>query len=536
MFTSKHQLNQVTALVSNALETNLSKTRHKIAKKAGFKNYDALKASVKDLDSGKAERFNIFIEDFPTEYLEQMVLTFMSSFASGDLLSLKVQSTRDIQLMLQGFQFKGGMDKYLDRLVIVRPEIKDLNLEHNDYPIYEYELSMLPESVAGGDLEHGMENVFYYGTLAQRLNPELIFDDYHFLLSNEEFTFELLTNGSIPQLNFFLDNPEVIEELCYVDSLISRYMAELSRSLGYRFDKHHHVNPLDFMFDDYLRLFSPINPNSPWNDTKYVFANLSVPAFDLFSELDIFRALSEMNLSFEDFIVEGLLSIGTDLGMYRDDAAGGAYDRSRLYERGYEATAIDIATIRHTEWIANVLSKAILRSNRPKLKDRYFVSSLFIILAENKVSLDDPFFCRALLTSPADGIFYNEEGKSYGLEYDCAEDGMSWLGLPLVAWFSYTVCVRCLYRIAQKSSAKTNELQYLISNLPDKLLYAEFDMTKVVKAVRKDKYFDELGFDASKFDDFVIQHKTARSMMAATIKQINQNGELLVGVGVDSAD
>ncbi|WP_210499300.1 hypothetical protein [Vibrio crassostreae] len=517
MFSSKRQAKQITELVSSALETNLNKTRHKIAVKAGFSSFETLQSTLPD-DKPTVPTLKTYIERFPRNYLSGITKFDWATLEFGRLTELEITCTKDIQLLFQGFGFKN--DNWLDKKFFFAdlPIMIDNYGDSANEGVSLFETTMVPVdhnyvSVCKAKLaELGYEDKgseHFYATLVQRLEPTLVVDNVEALSGNRDLCEDLIKFGTVAQYNFFCDNPKIVLDHNLKSELMMRYLMELFYSSGYR-------EALCESFGHEREVFYKFLPLDPLMDTyseDYTFENLKTPPPSLTDALTVQACLQSATHDLVSF-VRNVLPV--DETHYYARLMGN-YKPESLYVKSHVPTATEASVLRHAEWFAGVLAGALkvglvypsdCCNNTPEL--------LFKILSETKVPLDHNAVKDALSHRIPSGFYRNEFWALSGLSvkptsylmvgggYDYENTEQCWFDLPTVAWLALNVCHDLMHN--HKLNKNVN---YLLSNLPKELLDIEFDLQEVF-------YADEL--ESGDVEAELIKFHTARSMMVYAIK------------------
>ncbi len=529
MFNSKQQLNQITFLVSNALRTNLSKTRHKIAQQAGHKSYESLYAALPDKEKSSKPVIQKNIEDFPKNYLSCRTEFEYPTLDRGEIAEIHVFTTKDIQLLFQGFMFRDP-DWALNKLVVERIHLYYDNYENLDADsVSIMSATILPVNHIAHDgskpvtqIKHGREH--YYGTFAQHLKPSLVFNDKNMLLSNRDFCQDLILFGSINQYNFFCENPEITVKHELENELLVRYIAELTysstyekssmQSFGYdisifdafrkgvkRFtgDMHNPSSINHISHQSSLAIFTSLD-TGVYIDEQ-VFEILRTPPIDL-CDTDFFSYF--MNALQEEpskYFSKCLLPLDSDEHYGELD---NSYDPEALFDKSYIPENVEVAILYHGNWVTQILCKNHNNSiNITRSSDAGEMFDILGILAKNKIDVDNEAITEFLLNNLKD--FSSLETNSFFFALRNKEDRPNDFELPIIACLAFDLCEPHLARFDNNQK----QIQYLLSNLDERVLDQQFDLSIYLEPDMNDD--DNLSGE-------LINHKSARSMFIYTLK------------------
>ncbi|EJL6709927.1 hypothetical protein NMS01_003431, partial [Vibrio cholerae] len=411
MFNSKQQLNQITALVSDALQTNLSKTRHKIAQKVGHKSYESLYSSLPDKDVDLKSSLHKCIERFPESYLTYITEFEYATLDRGELAVINLCATNDIQLLFKGFMFK-TKDWELKKLVIKRTNLGLDDKYAFSEPVSIMNAIILPVEHAKRKRALALGREHHYGTLAQHLNPSLVFTDKNMLLSNYNFCRDLILFGSIDQFNFFCATPDIVALLNLENELLVRYIAELTYA-----SNHEEQSLISFgydinIFDEYkkgsrdftgdmhtpdsvnhishttsLNVFMPLETESRIYINDQVFEALSHPPIDLCNHDFLSFFMSALKQEPLDYFAKNLLPLVVD--EYYGELSQ-LYNSDAQFDKTYLPKNVESSVLYHSNWIVQILCKIYNNSNQDKEPwNVEMVIDLVCVISKNKINVDN---------------------------------------------------------------------------------------------------------------------------------------------------
>lgn len=532
MFNSKQQLNQITALVSNALQTNLSKTRHKIAQQTGHKSYESLYSTLPDKEQASKPALQRDIEYFPKNYLSRLTEFEYPTLDRSEIAEINVLTTKDIQLLFQGFMFRDP-DWALNKLVVERIPLYYDNYENLDADsVSIMSATILPINHVAHDgskpvsrIKHGREH--YYGTFAQHLKSSLVFNDKNMLLSNRDFCQDLILFGSIKQYNFFCENPEIVVKHELENELLVRYIAELTYSSTYEkgsmlsfgydiriFDAYKNGetqfsgdmdNPASINHISHLSSLAVFMPrDTEWNIylEEEVFSTLKTPPVDLCDTEFFTLFMSALDENTSHYFTNLLLPLNGEeyFGRYEQ-----SYQVHALFDKSYTPEKQEVAVLYHGNWVVQMLSKVFNNSNFST--DIGFILDLLEALEKNKLDVDNNKITEFLCSTLTDRTFI--ESADFFFALDIKADLPEHFALPIISYLAFNVCEVHLTHVWNNQK----RIQHLLSNLDDRVLDLHFDLSL---------YLEPNDYDNDNTSEELIKHKSARSMLIHTLKVHNQ--------------
>lgn len=531
MFNSKLQLNQITALVSNALQTNLSKTRHKIAQQAGHKSYESLYSTLPDKEQVSKPALQRDIEDFPKNYLSLLTEFEYPTLDRSEIAEIKVLTTKDIQLLFQGFMFKDP-DWALNKLVVERIPLYYDNYENLDADsVSIMSATILPVNHIAHDgskpvaqIKHGRKH--YYGTFAQHLKPSLVFNDKNMLLSNRDFCQDLILFGSINQYNFFCENPEITVKHELENELLVRYIAELTYSSTYEKSSMQSFGYDISIFDAFRkgvkRFTGDMHNPSSINHISHQSSLAIFTPLDTASGNQVFDRLSTLpidlcNADFFSFFMNALQEEPTKyfskclLPLDSNEHYGElhhSYNPEALFDKSYIPENVEVSILYHGNWVTQILCKHYNNSlNITRSSDADEIFDILGILAKNKIDVDNEAITEFLLNNLKD--ISSLATNSFFFALRNKEDRPNDFELPIIACLAFDLCEPHLARFDNNQK----QIQYLLSNLDERVLDQQFDLSIYLEPDMNDD--DNLSGE-------LINHKSARSMFIYTLKSTSQ--------------
>ncbi|MDK9789990.1 hypothetical protein [Vibrio sp. D431a] len=391
MFTSKRQYKTLTSLISRAFDTKLEKTRHKIAKEAGFKNANAFEATIPEVVSAteKAELM-VCVDDLGMKYLLSETEYEHTLSIEGNIPTVyRITCNRVVSLILQGFTVNS------EALLTQKMTLGDF--EATDY--YENFESKKIFILSSSDFEsYGMK--MYFATFMQRVKPENIITDLEFLERNPDLVRDLLESGSLYQYNFLCENSGLIESLGLQDSLVNRYLDQISLLCDDDISDWH----LCCEMTDLLPSYSEVVAWRLESDRQKALSLLKTPPVEFVASLSVLSG-NIPNTAFISKLLSKNLVLNTaseEINSWLESCKVYRLDNKNSYVR----TELEEAVIRHGAFGVDVVALCI--SERLRFSDTVdFYLNFIETLSNLDISLDSEFVKEALSTFPEESIFNN---------------------------------------------------------------------------------------------------------------------------------
>lgn len=482
IFTSKKQYNKVSKLVSETFDIKESKVSHKIAKKLGYKNANAVLASIKDANASKPLNSHLRSMNF----IDEKVLIQLTSFnklilvknTESQLNRLQITSPIFIQMMFDNYVITDS--SFLNKKISLPQAMKQEQTEslNNDSISFYNQKFIDPED---------RYNQEYFISTIQHIITGYIYNLEELVNFSKEQLSELLHYCSIEQYNLITTDLDFTEK----QDMDVKY--EMSRK--YIMEMIKYTNKYD---DWYLRTF-----DTSLDFLKTLLEKTKVYTKELatleYIELGIppknSLDLYDINeLCYEESVIEHLSDFTYGISSRQEHYLAECFQEMKNKQKN-EWDDIDFAISKHLNYVAKE-GLTMLRFYEDG-KESYIANDLLVILEyAHLIELENRLYNEILSFSSFDDIYLeNPENLQYNRYHNEnflnkeVEESYNWYNRSIFTWFINSTT--SLYEILQSRDVSENyiaQLEYHLRNVDDVLLDDYFSSDIVEEGF---KYFEQ---------------------------------------------